>query len=134
MAIIKEFETPQGVEATYHKLLKAEIDAVHETVTITVAIFASPEARASGKNVLWHEYQSIPFTALTQDPRDLLYPMLAYYGASFLRGGVPDQEGNGAPGNFEINLKPEAMLPPEDTTPEPVPIDLNPEPITDPAP
>lgn len=121
MAIIKPFETPQGVPATYHKIIKAELLMVSEVVLVTVAIYASADAREAGKNVLWHEYQSIPFAALTQDPRDLLYPMLAMYGDSFLRGGAPDAEGSSSPGNFEINLKPEALQPtppaPENSTP-----------------
>lgn len=121
MAIIKDFATPQGVVARYHKIVKAEILPATASVNITLAIFATPEARDSGAQVLWHEYVSIPFSALTQDPRDLLYPMLAYFGDSYLRGGQPDEEGNGAPGNFEINLKPEAMVPPAPPAPSPAP-------------
>lgn len=117
MAILKPYETPQGVTGTYHKILKAEIKALTEVVEITIAVFASPEARAADRGVLWHEYVTIPFADLTQDPRDLLYPMLAAYVASPLVGGVPDAEGSGSPGNFEINLKPEFIA--GDTNPQP---------------
>jgi hypothetical protein len=60
------------------------------------------------------ERQNVPFEALTQDPRDLLYPLLVAYGYSFLRGGVPDSsmEGFEQPGNNTISLTPEAMQPP----------------------
>lgn len=109
MAILKPIETPQGVTGTYHKILKAEINALAEIVEITIAIFASPEARAADRGVLWHEYVTIPFSDLTQDPRDLLYPMLAAYVSSPLVGGTPDDEGSGSPGNFEINLRPEVI-------------------------
>jgi hypothetical protein len=129
MAIIKDYETPQGVDGRYHKIIRAEIDALAQSIQIIVAVYASGEARSSGKHCLWHAYQTVPFSALTQDPRDLLYPMLAAYGASYLQGGVPDEEGSGAPGNFEINLTPEAMLPP--APPPPAAPQLQPEP-TDP--
>ena len=121
MAIIKPFETPQGVVATYHKIIKAEINVSSQTVEIVVAIYASPEARDAGRGVLWHEYPRIPFASLTQDPRDLLYPMLAAFGDSYLRGGATDQEVPGAPGNFEINLTPEALEPTPAEEPESVP-------------
>jgi hypothetical protein len=90
MAIIKPFETPQGVSATYHKILKAEILTASATIEITIAVYASHEARATGKSVLWHEYQRIPFEVLTRDPRDLLYPLLAAFGDSYLFGGAAD--------------------------------------------
>lgn len=112
MAIIKDFETPQGVSAAYHKIIKAEILPNELVIRVVVAVYASAAARDAGKSVLWHEYVDIPFSALTQDPRDLLYPMVAAYGSSYLRAGLPDIEGSGAPGNFEINLTPEALVPP----------------------
>lgn len=108
MAIIKDFMTPQGITASYHKIIKAEISCEAATIQVMVAIFASAAARDTGKQVLWHEYVTIPFSALTQDPRDLLYPMLSAFGQSYVAGGLPDAEGSGSPGNFEINLKPEA--------------------------
>ena len=118
MAIIKPFETPQGVTATYHRIIKAEIAVATETVDIVVAIYASPEARAANKGALWHEYQSIPFSDLTQDPRDLLYPMLAAFNASYLLGGTTDAEGSGAPGNFTISLTAAAMEPLPEVSPD----------------
>lgn len=90
MAIIKPFETPQGVIATYHKVLKAEISVASMSVECTVAVYASPEKRDLGSTVLWHEYISIPFSALNQDPRDLLYSILESFNGSYLFGGVSD--------------------------------------------
>lgn len=113
MAIIKQVITPQGVAANYNRIVRADISTADQCVITTVAVYASPEAREAGGRPLWHEHISIPFSALTQDPRDLLYPMLANYYASYLKGGQTDEEGSGAPGNFEINLKPEAINPPE---------------------
>jgi hypothetical protein len=112
MAIIKMFETPQGVDAKYHKIIKAEIIISELVIRVVVAIYASSVARDAGKSVLWHEYVDIPFSALTQDPRDLLYPMVAAFGSSYLHAGQADAEGSGAPGNFNISLKPEAMVAP----------------------
>jgi hypothetical protein len=114
MAIIKDFLTPHGVTAKYHRIIKAEISVSSQTVELMVAIYASAEARAASGAPLWHEYVRVPFSALTQDPRDLLYPMLSAFGDSYLKGGETDAEGSGAPGNFTINLKPEAL---EATTP-----------------
>lgn len=113
MAIIKPIETPHGIIATYHKLLKAEVDAQAQTIMLVVAMYASAEARDAGRNVLWHEYQAIPFSALTQDPRGLLYPLLAAYGDSFLLGGAPDSSLDGfvRPGGAAIELRPEAHEP-----------------------
>jgi hypothetical protein len=113
MAIFKPFETPQKVTATYHKILKAEIDCTTMAVQITLAIYASPEARDSGGTVLWHEYQNIPFAVLTQDPRDFLYPMLVSFKDSYLVGGAATEEGLDNPSDFAIKLVDGAILQPE---------------------
>lgn len=112
MALIHNYLTPHGVTASYHRIVKADIDIQSGTIQVALAVYASPEARAAGGVPLWHEYEAIPFTALTQDPRDLLYPMLAAFGAGKFRGAGGDAEGFNEPGNFSISLTPEAMLPP----------------------
>lgn len=131
MALLKAFETPQGVVGNYHKILKADINCESETVTIWVQVYASAEARDAGKGMFWMEYITVPFDKLTQDPRGLLYPMVAYFGDSTLRGGVPDEEGDIAPGDFSINLTEEALVPsppPEPVMPKPAPVeDIPPE-------
>jgi len=109
MALLKPFQTPQGVTATYHRILKADIDCNTQTINITTAVFATPEARAAGFGQLWHEYVSVQFSDLTQDPRDLLYPLLAAFGGSYLRGGEPSEEGFARPGDNTISLTPGAM-------------------------
>lgn len=139
MAILKSVLTPFGVTASYNKIVKAEINATSLVVELMVAIYASAEARALDAPPMWHEYVRIPFSKFTQDPRDLLYPMLAAYGDSYLRGGAPDAEGSGAPGNFTIDLIPEAYFPTvhpgvEGSTPEPAPAPPVPLPPTPPAP
>ena len=90
MALIKPFTTPHRITASYHKLLKAEFDCNSKTVQLTFAIFASQQARDEGGSVLWHEYQSIPFTAFTVDPRSVLYPLVGEYGESYLKGAQSD--------------------------------------------
>ena len=131
MAIIKDFVTPQGIVAKYHKIIKAEIQVNEQTVEIMVAVYATAEARDAGRSVLWHEYVRIPFAALTQDPRDLLYPLLAYYNSSYLKDGLPDAEGSAAPGVFTINLTPDAIAPVVVAVPEPVIAQV---PVVDPVP
>lgn len=121
MAIIKPFTTPHGVIATYHKILKAEIDINQAAINVVTAIYASAGARDAGGVPLWHEYASVPFSALTQDPRDLLYPMMAAYHASYLRGGAGDEEGFSQPGNNTISLTAEAVEVPSPIEPNVVP-------------
>jgi hypothetical protein len=116
MAIIKDIMTSQGITATYSRLLKAEfradlaVDALQ--VLCTVAIYATAEARDAGRDFITLQTVSIPFSALTQDPRDLLYPMLTNYYPSFLRGGAPDATDSSAPGNMELVLTTTATQPP----------------------
>ncbi|KQV99961.1 hypothetical protein [Rhizobacter sp. Root1221] len=81
MAIIKTTETPHGVPATYHRVLGV---TAHEGATqVTVAIYATPEARVAGKHPLWHEHIDLPL-----DLRPLIYSALAEHGP--LTGGVAD--------------------------------------------
>lgn len=111
MAIVKDFQTPQGFTATYHKLVRAEFNAAAEVLEITMAIYASAAARESGKPPAWHEYLRIPFADFLQDPRSLLYPLLLQWGPSYLRGGQLDGVGGELPGQF--GLTEQAMQPPE---------------------
>lgn len=91
MAIIKTSVTPQGVSATYHKLVKIEISSSDNIATCVVAIFTSAEARETGCTPLWHEYVTIPLGRFSTDPREIFYPLLAEYESSYLVGGEPDQ-------------------------------------------
>jgi hypothetical protein len=117
MAIIKDFVTGQGVTATYHKIKEVNLDCANLMIRFDIQVYATAAARTGGYGMLWMEQQFIPFSAFTQDPRDLLYPVLEYFGDSYLRGGVADAEGSGAPGNFSINLTSAALIPTVVTVP-----------------
>lgn len=84
MALIKPYATPQGVTATYHKLLKVEINSLQEVVQLVVAIYASEEARDNNMQPIWHEYVTVPFNRLSFDPREVFYPILQEYSTSYL--------------------------------------------------
>lgn len=90
MAIIKDFSTPQGITASYHKIIRVEVNAASEALQITLAIFANAQARAEGKTVLWHEYVTVPFSDLPQDPRVAMYQLLDASVYSYLVGGAAD--------------------------------------------
>lgn len=113
MAVIKPVSTPQGIIAEYHKLLECKMDMRRGVMVLTVAIYANQAARDSDAMPVWHEYPEVPFTDLTQDPRDMLYPMLVSYVKSYLAGGAPDptMEGFTQPGNTSISLIPEMIIP-----------------------
>lgn len=84
MALNKDFQTRFGITATYHKLLKADVDAIRGYIEFVIGIYASEEAKASGANSLWTEYVRIPFDKLSFDPRDIFYPLLKEYDQSYL--------------------------------------------------
>lgn len=88
MALIHTITTPQGVEATYHKIIKIEISAIEEAVTIVVAIYATATARDNGSSPLWHEYIRVPFADMALDPRVPFYQMAASYVNSYLNGAT----------------------------------------------
>lgn len=90
MAIIKSFETPQGVEATYHKLLKVEVSTITGMVEMLVAVYSSADARNAGATPIWHESVRIPMTQFATDPVASFYQTLTTYGPSYLIGGAPD--------------------------------------------
>ena len=90
MAIIKDFTTIHGVTATYHKLNKIEIYVQSNTVELTLAIYASAEARQANCEPLWNERVVIPMDILNTDPRAAFYPLLLEYVNSYLVGGNSD--------------------------------------------
>jgi len=90
MALIKPFETPQKVTASYHKLLKAEFHIPSQTIELVFAVFYSAEARDNGGSVLWHEYLKVPFSALQEDPRVGLYQLAESYEKGYLAGAWAD--------------------------------------------
>jgi hypothetical protein len=92
MAIIKDFKTPQGITAQYHRIVKAEISPIENSMQITLAVYAGAMQRKEGSSPLWHENVCIPFSAFSVDPRAALYKVLESYNSSYLRHGVADQE------------------------------------------
>lgn len=104
MALNKDFQTKFGVTATYHKLLKVEVDAGREFVELIVGMYASEEAKNSGANSLWTEYVRVPFDRLNFDPRDIFYPLLKHYDQSYLVGATDNILADGIihPPVFEI--------------------------------
>lgn len=91
MALIKPFDTPQGVTATYHKIIKADINVAEQVIEVVLAIYASPEAREAGKSPLWHEYPRLPFSAFAEDPRVQLYSLLPADSTCYLSGATGDE-------------------------------------------
>ena len=86
MALETTYVTPQGVTALYHKILKIEISAIENAVTIVVALYPSAEVRDSGAQPLWHEYIRIPFEEMATDPRVPYYELVATHVGSYLNG------------------------------------------------
>ena len=103
MALIKAVATPQGLVGTYHKISKVEVFTHNQTVVVSVNMFASEEAREEGKPFFWQEPVVIPFSALNQNPLDILYPLIANYMDSPFAEATADQPVPAVP-NFEIKL------------------------------
>lgn len=90
MALIKTVETPHGIEASYHKIIKIEYDINNSMLVIIVAMYASEAARDAGRDILWHEYVKVPFEHMSEDPRGVFYSILTGYAESYLNGAVRD--------------------------------------------
>lgn len=90
MAIVKEYTTPQGIDANYHRIIRIEISSVTGKLDMVVGIYASKEKAQSGCQPIWHEYVSIPINELSSDPRSAFYPLLTQYPHSYLNGGTDD--------------------------------------------
>jgi len=86
MALTTKFTTPQGVDALYHKILKIEISAIDNAVTLIVALYPTAAIRDSGASPLWHEYVRIPFDELPSDPRIPFYDLATSHALSYLNG------------------------------------------------
>lgn len=85
MALVKEVQTPLGVAGTYHRIQRFEYDATSKVLTVCLAIYPSEEARKAGYQPLWHDYVQLSGEALSEDPRALLYPILATAEGSYLK-------------------------------------------------
>lgn len=111
MAIIKTFETPQGISATYHRIVKAEIEVNHNAVVLQTAVYLSAEARDLGKSPVWNEYTTIPFDAMDGDFRKSFYELLTNYYGSYLKNGASDDPD---PVPIAVVTDPEAYNSPEE--------------------
>ena len=94
MAILKEFTTPQGVTATYHRLVKVEVSVGTGMLEMVTALFPSAEAADAGNQPVWHEYVRVPLGDFAEDPRRLFYRLLTDVDTSYLAGGAADESIN----------------------------------------
>lgn len=91
MAFTKRVQTPHGVFADYHKIIKIELSVVDMAMLVVLAIYASAEARDAGATPMWHEYINVPFDQLPSDPRVDVYDFLGTWTGSWLYGAEKDQ-------------------------------------------
>lgn len=106
MALIKAVQTPHGIEASYHKIVKIEYLIAEAQMVIMVAIYATEVARDCNATPLWHEYVRIPFEHMSSDPRKSFYEVLAGYANSYLYGAERDSRPDPVP---EVEVVQEAQ-------------------------
>lgn len=111
MAIVKDFTTPQGISANYHKLVKLEMSAYTGTVEMMLAIYANAEAAADGAAPLWHEYVRVPIEQFEQNPFAAFYPIVTTHPGSYLVGGSSDE----TPAGMAFSITDAATSTPETT-------------------
>lgn len=92
MAIIKNYQTPYGVQAVYHRLVKTEIFSDDQYMMLMFAIYYTKEARDNNLTPIWHEYVKIPFEVFTTDPRQILYNIAQNYENCYAYGGATDTD------------------------------------------
>jgi hypothetical protein len=124
MALIKDYSTPFGVTANYHKINKIEIVPSRSAISILVAVYITEAARNAGNEPIWNDYIEIPFAAFKSDPRQAFYPLLETYINSYLLSAQPSFTGDLDIANALV-LKPHEpiSLPaePAPTPPAPIP-------------
>lgn len=116
MAVVKDFLTPTGVVATYHRLIKVELNANTGEAELMLAIYSSPEAKAEGAAPLWHEYVRVPVSDFEQNPFSAFYPVLTSHPSSYLLDGVNDA----APSDMAFSVANSVL---SDADPEPLLLD-----------
>ncbi len=98
MALIKEYEVPQGVVGTHHRLQKVEILPGENRVDILFAVYFNEQARIDNKTPLYYEAVSIPLDNFAEDPRTVFYTAARLHLNSYLANAVnsvtPDQSTN----------------------------------------
>ncbi len=123
MAIIKDCATPFGINAQYHRIDKVEVNAYSQEVVLSVATYATAEARQNGSQPLSVERQIVPFWRMAEDPRATFYKLLADYDGGPLYQGDADDDPGEVP-QFTVNPWEPPQLPPAPTAtsgPESVP-------------
>lgn len=123
MAVIKTFNTPYGVDATYHKIRKVVLDATgYNTVDIEVAVYHSKQSHDDGKEPMLIKHVVIPFNRFKSDPRQAFYNVLEQAPFSYLEGGETSTSGTIDLPNSLIPMTQEeiqASLPPMNILPQP---------------
>jgi hypothetical protein len=61
MAIQKQYTTPQGVVTNYHEIVRVEVSAVAECVSVYVNCNSSQTAAQSGSSPVWQECVVLTF-------------------------------------------------------------------------
>lgn len=113
MALQLPHSTPFGVTAEYHRLLTVKYDFAAACATFVIAVYPTPEARTQGYGVLWHEYVTVPLTAMPGDPRPGLYDFLSSFPGSYLAGAARDPLPDPTP--LPVAPPPAPPLPLDDT-------------------
>lgn len=123
MAIIKTFNTPYGVEANYHRLLRVSVDSQYRQVELEVAVYHTEEARTTNKEPLLIKRVAIPFWKFKSDPRQAFYKILELAPDSYLDGGITaaqevlDIENSLIPKSMDQIIAETPPLPPHPPTP-----------------
>lgn len=123
MAVIKDRPTQFGINASYHRIEKVELNTYSNECILYLATYATEEARRAGSQPLSVDRVIVPFWRLADDPRVPFYRLLEQFDGSPVFGGQADVEIDGGP-VFGINEYTPPVLPPpptEATGPESVP-------------
>jgi hypothetical protein len=97
MALIKDVLTQYGIDAAYHKLVRAEFLFDDHYARLTFAMYASAETRQAGHMPLQHSVVTLPISQFEIDPRNALYRIATDYGGSQYQDAEPDVEVEGGP-------------------------------------
>lgn len=113
MALIKDILTQYGIDAAYHKLVRAEFLFEDHYARLTFAMYASAAARQAGHMPLQHSVVTLPIPQFEIDPRDVLYRIATDYGGSQYQDAQPDVE---VEGNSVFPVRPfvAPVVPPPD--------------------
>lgn len=123
MAVIKDRPTQFGVNASYHRIEKVELNTYSNECHVHLATYATEEARRAGNQPLSVDKVVVPFWRLVDDPRVPFYRLLEQFDGSPVFGGQADVQIDGGP-VFEVAPFTPPVLPPAPTAtsgPESVP-------------